>query len=485
MLLHDKPFLDRLVTSAEEPYPTLRKLFMIRTVSLGLFFPKKDITDDLRALGESVVPHTVLPITFSRRSFLSLRAVTLVFQKLYDNLACDVDTLLGLVAPAAKSDPAFLGRMVDIAARVYKRRTLIDDVRLMLSRSDYIVGQNKTAQVEMNMIASGLHHLNSQLVRLHKANMADVDLHEGFPDFDAHVINTDGNLSLGNNLLLALEMYSSKAVNARPVVLLVGDGSGANLVDQVSALKPGSYIYLTPEQLKDFHADGRIADEEGSLIITYTNGRRFEIAVVYQRKGYVMDDYVDESWWEVRELIEGTDAVKVPSIPHQLAGTKQIQALLADRNLLLRYLSVYEADLVLAHTARQADPSLDTALAGVCRKVPNRFVLKPSMEGGGNNLFGEDILTMLDKLQTAAGTHWVLMERVRAATQTTAVFRKGAMEVADVENELGFFGARLMCGSAEVINEANNYLSRVKLADCDEGGLSSGNGMMSTLYLVD
>lgn len=49
-----------------------------------------------------------------------------------------------------------------------------------------------------------------------------------------------------------------------------------------------------------------------------------EVAVVYYRSGYQLEAYHTEKEWDVRLLLERSQAIKCPSIQYQLAGTKKV-----------------------------------------------------------------------------------------------------------------------------------------------------------------
>ena len=61
--------------------------------------------------------------------------------------------------------------------------------------------------------------------------------------------------------------------------------------------------------------------------------------MAYYRAGYTPTDYPSESEWQARQLVEESAAIKCPSVGYQLAGTKKIQQVLTQNNVLERYLT--------------------------------------------------------------------------------------------------------------------------------------------------
>jgi glutathione synthase len=117
--------------------------------------------------------------------------------------------------------------------------------------------------------------------------------------------------------------------------------------------------------------------------------------------------------WDARLMIERSKAIKCPSISYHLAGTKKVQQVLADPGNLERifddpdkvarlrdvFTGLYSLDLVfivlfvinlgilsLAYAFFQDDEG-DRA-AEMAIQNPEKYVLKPQREGGGNNIYG-------------------------------------------------------------------------------------------------
>ncbi|PHJ17608.1 eukaryotic glutathione atp binding domain-containing protein [Cystoisospora suis] len=65
-----------------------------------------------------------------------------------------------------------------------------------------------------------------------------------------------------------------------------------------------------------------------------------EISIIYYRTCYSPDQYVNEEVWRLREVFESSHAIKIPSVPAQLAGTKKIQEVFSDEGLPLHLVPV-------------------------------------------------------------------------------------------------------------------------------------------------
>lgn len=131
-----------------------------------------------------------------------------------------------------------------------------------------------------------------------------------------------------------------------------------------------------------------------------------EISVVYFRAGYTPSDYPSSVEWETRTLIERSRSIKCPSVALQLSGAKKVQQVLTEPNVLNRFISDDEYNFEkeeLVTTFMKLYPLDDSLLGKEALKLaysnPERFVLKPQREGGGNNIYKHDIPAFLDELE--------------------------------------------------------------------------------------
>lgn len=111
-------------------------------------------------------------------------------------------------------------------------------------------------------------------------------------------------------------------------------------------------------------------------------------------------------------------AVKCPSVFQQLAGTKKVQQVLAEPSELERFLGDEDATRLRACFANlyglDADGGADVdAIVARAIAQPGAFVLKPQREGGGNNLYGEELAEALRTYSKEERASFILMERIR------------------------------------------------------------------------
>lgn len=117
---------------------------------------------------------------------------------------------------------------------------------------------------------------------------------------------------------------------------------------------------------------------------------------------------------------------------------------------------------------------------------PDRYVLKPQREGGGNNLYGEELKAKLD----AGGAteeelrSYVLMQRIFPKAHPALMINRGKCVAGDAISEFGVYGTYLGGGEGKVLlNEYAGYLVRTKLEGVDEGGVATGYAVLNSFVV--
>ena len=249
-----------------------------------------------------------------------------------------------------------------------------------------------------------------------------------------------------------------------------------------------------------------------------------EIAVVYMRAGYDVEEYT-RSGYAARLLLEQSCAIKCPSILCHLATFKKVQQELAAPGVLGRFLSPEDANTI-AKTFAPMYPMDGLSEAGkkgralACdTKTASNYVLKPSLEGGGHNIYGADIPTFLESVPESQWQTFILMELINPLVQksillTTTGIYHGAIAEEDRKlhdrqcdsstaatdiishvggptvSELGIFGVCMwQCkddGAVEIIaNSKAGWSLKTKPANVKEMSVVKGYGCFDSPYLVD
>ncbi|KAG0585558.1 hypothetical protein KC19_2G020600 [Ceratodon purpureus] len=424
------------------------------------------------------VPLALLPTPFSRAAFTQALDLATHYNTLVDRVSQDTQFLHEALAQTRKAD-SFTGRLMDIYDQV-NAEGITQDIQLGLHRSDYMLDMATGAllQVEMNTISSSFAGLGDLTSKLHRYLVGRFGQELGLS-----VENVPDN-SAADNFAEGLGKAWLEYGDPNAAVLMIVYGKETNMYDQhwlSFKLYESFGAKVIRRTFAEVTAEAKL-DDKRRLVI----GEQ-PIAVVYYRSGYSPDDYLSDSDWDARLLMERSTAVKCPSISYHLVGAKKIQQELAKPGVLERFLQDKEVVAKLRESFAGLwslegdgnDQILEEAVA-----KPEGFVLKPQREGGGNNIYGKDVATTIKKLKQEELAGYILMQRIFPAVNDSYLIRDGVWRTAKIISELGIFGTYLRNGKKEVLNKQAGHLVRSKVADSDEGGVAAGYGVLDSPYLV-
>eukprot|EP00775_Hariotina_reticulata_P013550 gene13550-13677_t len=211
-------------------------------------------------------------------------------------------------------------------------------------------------------------------------------------------------------------------------------------------------------------ADGGHTSSSPQKLVLGRTGQT--VGLVYYRAGYTPDDYPTDQEWQARQLIEVSCAAKCPSVAYQLAGSKKVQQDLARPGVVERfmgadvfsdwlfgclaeYLAVWLSDWLSLWSLDDPGEPATAAVLQEALQQPERFVLKPQREGGGNNLYGQELVQALQDGLAAGGeglAAYILMQRIIPPPQRSIFVRGGAWREDESLSELGIYGTYLRAG---------------------------------------
>ncbi|KAK3031600.1 hypothetical protein RJ639_035606 [Escallonia herrerae] len=470
-------------------------------------------------------PFTLLPLSFPESHYRQACELAPIFNELVDRVSLDGNFLQDSLSRTKKVDP-FTSRLLEIHSKMLEIDKK-EEIRLGLHRSDYMLDEqtNMLLQIELNTISSSFPGLSSLVSELHRSLL---DQYRERLKLDSEKIPRNSAVScFAEALAKAWTQYD----NPRAVVLIVVQSEERNMYDQhwLCTLLKERYpfchayklIYIRIQQyrkvfiskqcksvslekhffnvfrcfpqlinthnvtvvrktLTEIDAQGELLPD-GTLIV---GGK--EVAIVYFRAGYSPTDYPSELEWGARLLMEQSSAIKCPSISYHLAGTKKIQQELAKPNVLERFLE-NEEDIAKVRRCFAGLWSLDDV--EVVKDVisrPELYVMKPQREGGGNNIYGDDVRKTLQRLQsegTEEDAAFILMQRIFPTITPTILMRDGIFYKEDAVSELGIYGAYLRNKEKVLVNDQCGYLMRTKVSSSNEGGVAAGFAVLDSIYL--
>lgn len=216
-----------------------------------------------------------------------------------------------------------------------------------------------------------------------------------------------------------------------------------------------------------------------------------EVSVVYLRAGYEAHEY-DEAGRKARLRLEMSLAIKCPSILSHISTFKKVQQALAAPGAVEQFLPPHKAALV-RETFVPVYP-LDQTAAGLhgiklaTSKSSSNFILKPSLEGGGHNIY-DGIPEFLASIPRSEWSSYILMARIRPPVSTNVLMGPAGVDGGDVVSELGILGTCLWRATTGkqcelLVNSLAGWTFKTKHADVDEMNVVKGLGCFDTPQLV-
>ncbi|KAJ5087143.1 hypothetical protein N7456_010759 [Penicillium angulare] len=220
-----------------------------------------------------------------------------------------------------------------------------------------------------------------------------------------------------------------------------------------------------------------------------------EISVIYMRAGYEAREY-DQVGRDARLLLETSAAIKCPSILGHLTTFKKVQQALTAKGALEDFLTDAEAATIRETfvSIYPLDHSDEGRFAREQARNPNtvlNYILKPSLEGGGHNIYGDDIPGFLESVPESNWSSYVLMERIQPPLLANLLMGPAGIESGEVVSELGILGTCLWKrksprGGCDMLhNSVGGWTFKTKHADIDEMSVVKGYGCFDTPYLLD
>ncbi|CAK8544698.1 unnamed protein product [Lathyrus sativus] len=447
----------------------------------GLLVGDKSVERSGRVPGVGLVhlPFSLLPPPFPQTHWNQACELAPLFNELVDRVSLDANFLQKSLSRTKKVDE-FTSRLLDIHSKMLQINKK-EEIRLGLFRSDYMFDEKTRSllQIEMNTISTSFSGVGCIITQLHRNILSHYGKSLGL-DSERVPANT-----AGSQYAEALAKAWSEYNNPSAVIIVVVQAEERNMYDQhfvSTILRERYHITTMRKTLAEIHQEGEILSD-GTLSV---DGQA--VAIVYFRAGYTPADYPSESEWKARLLIEQSSAIKCPNISYHLVGTKKIQQELAEPNVLERFFENKEDIAKLRKCFAGLWSLEDSDIVKRAIETPELFVMKPQREGGGNNIYGDDLRETLLKLQKSDSQEdaaaYILMQRIFPVNTEAILVRNGFLNKDRVISEFGIFSTYLRNKDKVIVNNESGYMVRTKPSLSDEGGVLPGFGVIDSVYLT-
>ena len=119
---------------------------------------------------------------------------------------------------------------------------------------------------------------------------------------------------------------------------------------------------------------------------------------------------------------------------------------------------------------------------------PNKYILKPMREGGGNNIIGDKLKELIPEEGNEPADllkNSVIVEKIDASVHESIVLRNEKINVQNSISEYSIYGIILSNENNLIINKSVSFLVRTKNKDDIEGGIMEGAGAVDLPCLID
>ncbi|CDK24657.1 unnamed protein product [Kuraishia capsulata CBS 1993] len=480
----------------KKSFPQLSKIQEVELIddlsqwALGnglVMYPK-----DFKPYNAAYAPVTLFPTPFPRSQFEKGIEVAEKFGELYAKVTSNYEWLSKAIEELSQFDKGFTGKLWEVYLKA-REFGIVQTKSLGLFRSDYMLdtanGEERIKQVEFNTVSISFGGLSSKVGELHSFlnSKGDYSSDKGNYYRDEDLPVSDSIKGLSEGLAQGVRYYESSESVKDTVVLFVVQHNERNVFDQrlleYELLKSG----IKSKRLTLSEVESSTAIDEATRALKLKSTGQ-TISVVYYRSAYAPYEFTSEKDWHARYYLEITRAVKCPSLLTQLSGAKKIQQVLTSKAVLGQFLDKESIDTL--HDTFVAIHPMDDSEEGLAAQKlafaePERFVLKPQREGGGNNIYKQNIPEFLEGLPKSEWPGYILMELIHPPTLKNKILRDGVIIEEGILCELGIFNTVLFDESDGQIlyNKAAGYLLRSKTSSSDEGGVAAGFGCVDSVYL--
>ncbi|KAI1098064.1 glutathione synthase [Jackrogersella minutella] len=456
---------------------------------------------------------SIIPTTFPRPQFERALEIQTLFNELYIKIAEDEIWLQAIIQNLCEVDE-FAGKLWSIWERV-RDEGEIQGLRCGIFRSDYMlhhrhgctggekiitndrikqdIMDSELKQVEFNTYScAGGTHANVA-ANMHRY-LAGKGIHTA-----SHLPKNNSIKSITEALESAHKAYNTSADRKRQTaILMTVQPNNVNVCDErpieyaLSECEPPVVLYRV--QFSDEVIQKCTLGTNRELLFQpNAESEAIEISVVYQRAGYDSHEY-DQQGVHTRYLLERSQAIKCPTILSHIVGFKKVQQELTRPRVLERFLTP-EAAGILRQTFIPQYP-LDTSTEGIKAEEiamggkAESYIMKPSLEGGGHNVFGKDIPTFLRPIPRKEWSKYVLMEKIRPPSIQGVLISPVAAHKGRVVSELGVLGTCLWRRGeqrgekVEILRNAEaGWTFKTKPHDVQEMSVVKGYGCFDCPYL--
>ena len=444
-----------------------------------------------KAGGVSHIPIMLTPSPLSKNLYDKIFFYQIAFNKIINKLSNDQKFLEDTLTPIAEKDE-FVRKNLEISKKLvdYEHK---QKIKLGIFRNDYLFDkiQNFLLFTEYNTIASSMGTFTDRLKKFY--SYFSQKYPEIFKKYKEKIIPIEGfeNVDKFTEAMVEAIKLGFPQQYKDSIIIFVIQKNESNIFDQYSLSDElyNKYKILSKRLTLNEIKKNCVQDDQGNLTI---DGKL--ISMFYFRSAYCESDFPDEESWQGRELIELSTAIKVPDINTFLTTFKIFQYELSKPQIMMHYC---QNDLIIndilrffggIYNIRDMDVEKQKELFSQIKTDPNKYILKPMREGGGNNIFGDKLKELIPEEGNEPNDilkNSVIVDKIDAAVHESVVLRNEKINLQNSISEYSIYGIILSNENNLYINKSVSFLVRTKNKDEIEGGIMEGAGAVDLPCLLD
>lgn len=408
---------------------------------------------------------SVIPTIFPRHLFYHALDIQTLFNELYIKISEDDTWLESIIQKLGDAD-RFAAQLWSIWERV-RDEGEIQRLRCGIFRSDYMIHydslgaggealetndddtlqsfpRSELKQVEFNTYScAGGAHANI-VANMHRY-LASKGTHKA-----PNLPTNNAIKSIAEGLRRAHREYGLSAdPNRRTAILMTVQPNNVNICDErpieyrLSECEPPVTLYRV-EFSNEITHKCRIGPNRELLFLPDDESEAVEVSVIYQRAGYDSHEY-DQQGIDARHMLERSRAIKCPTILSQIAGFKKVQQELTAPGILERFIGPEMAGILYQtfmphYPFGTSQEGMQAQKIALDKQKAENYVLKPSLEGGGHNIYGSSIPNILESVPKEEWCKYILMEKIHPPSMQGVLISPVDTHNGPVVCELGVLG---------------------------------------------
>ena len=441
--------------------------------------------------GVTHIPIMLTPSPIPKNLYEKIFFYQIAFNKIINKLSNDQKFLEEILTPISETD-SFVKKNLDISKKLidYEHK---QKIKLGIFRNDYLFDKNQNFLffTEYNTIASSMGTFSDKIKKFYL--YFSTKYPEIFKKYSGKEIPTgsfDNIEKFADSMHEAIKLAFPQQYK-ESIIIFVIQKNEINIFDQYS-LSDELYnkykissIRMTLEEIKA----KCVQDENGNLTL---DGQL--ISLFYFRAGYTEKDYPNEESWQGRELIELSTAIKVPDINTFLTTFKIFQYELSKPKILMHYC---HTELIIndiirffggIYNIKDMSPEEIKDLFNKIKTEPNKYILKPMKEGGGNNITGDKLKELIPEEGAEISDlikNSVIVDKIESFEHEGLGIRDEKIKLQNSISEFSIYGIILTNENTIINNKSVSFLVRTKESNSVEGGIIEGAGSIDIPCLLD